>query len=156
VRILVSSVGAQGHTYPLLPLSIAAREAGHEILYATSASFHPLVGRLGFRPVLAGMEMREAFAQLAVDLGDQATPFDGSHTRALSTELGIDLPDDLPRGLGDPYIDICPASLQGAEFLATARRGSTRASSSRRVPPPSSPRWSPTGGACSATSTRPP
>ncbi len=199
MKILVSSVGSHGHTYPLLPLSVAARDAGHEILYATSASFHPLLARLGFRPLLAGPEIRQAFVELAAELGDRgprdrasmtpdqmlgfaarvfgdivprrvvadlgpllaehrpdlvihesgmvgaglaarlagipgachgfgrvpdrgSTPFDGSHTRALAAELGLDLPAEVPPGLGDPYLDICPASLQGAGFLATARR----------------------------------
>jgi UDP:flavonoid glycosyltransferase YjiC (YdhE family) len=196
MKILVSSVGSHGHTYPLLPLSVAARDAGHEVLYATSASFHPLLGRLGFRPLPAGMEMREAFQGLFAELGDRAprdrasvTPeqtlafarrvfgdivprrvvadlgpllaehrpdlvihesgmvgaglaariagipgvchgfgrvgdglFTGEYTLALAAELGLDLPAELPPGLGDPYVDICPASLQNATFLATARR----------------------------------
>lgn len=199
MRILVSSVGAHGHTYPLLPLSIAARDAGHEIFYAVTANFHPLLRRLGFHPLLAGMDIREAFGRLFAELGDQAprdrasvtpeqtmhfagrvfgeilprravadlgpliaehrpdlvihewgmvgaglaariagvpglchgfgrvpdtqaTPFGGEHTIALAAELGVNLPDGVAPGLGDPYVDICPPSLQGTEFLAAGRR----------------------------------
>lgn len=48
--------------------------------------------------------------------------FTGGAATALVAELGIALPDVVRPGLGDPYLDICPPSLQGLEFLATAQR----------------------------------
>src|SRR5256885_9690132 len=36
VRLLFTSLAAYGHVYPLLPLAVAAREAGHEVLFATA------------------------------------------------------------------------------------------------------------------------
>jgi UDP:flavonoid glycosyltransferase YjiC (YdhE family) len=64
VRLLISSIPSHGHTYPLLPFAIAAREAGHEVHYATGAAFHPLLERLGFHPIAAGGEIGEAFGQV--------------------------------------------------------------------------------------------
>lgn len=194
MRILFSSAGSHGHTYPLLPLAIAARAAGHEILYATSAPFHPLLQGLGCTPLLAGIEMRQAFGELGEDRPDRASMtqeqmmaaagrvfgevlprhtaadllpllaehrpdlvvhesgnagagiaarradipglchgfgrvadqqfgmFGGDRTVAVAAEFGVELPADLRPGLGDPYLDICPPSLQGAKFLAAARR----------------------------------
>ncbi|MEV7232389.1 glycosyltransferase [Polymorphospora sp. NPDC051019] len=71
MRILFSSAPQYGHTYPLLPLAIAAREAGHEISYAIDVGFHPLVRRLGFRPVRAGVNTRAGAAKA---LQGQAPP----------------------------------------------------------------------------------
>jgi UDP:flavonoid glycosyltransferase YjiC (YdhE family) len=206
VRILFASVGSHGHTYPLLPLAAAAREAGHDVLFATAEPFHPLLARLGFTPVAAGGDIRSAFrehfagsggpppdrsrmdpqeimrhaarvfgeiiprrtvadlvpritelrpALVVHEAGDigaglaarltgvpgvchgfgrvsdgSAGPFTGEHTRALAAELGVELPvsaagTPLP-GLGDCYLDIYPASLQGRTFLATAQRVALR------------------------------
>lgn len=63
MRILFSSLGSHGHTYPLLPLATAAREQGHEILYAVDAGFHDPVRKLGFTVIDAGISISEAFAQ---------------------------------------------------------------------------------------------
>ena len=63
VRILFSSLGSHGHTYPLLPLATAAREQGHDVLYAVDAGFHEPLRKLGFTVVDAGISIWEAFSQ---------------------------------------------------------------------------------------------
>ncbi|MCE0761676.1 glycosyltransferase [Pseudonocardia kujensis] len=194
MRVLISSIAAHGHTYPLLPFAIAARAAGHEVSYATAPSFHPLVERLGFRPVAAGGEIREAFGQVWAQSGKDpsarfTTPPDevmamagrvfgevlprrtaadlapvlaelrpdvvvheagdlgaglaakvagvrglchgfgrvaggkllaraGDHVGGLAAELGLDPAAVAGPGLGDPFLDICPGSLQDPDFLA--------------------------------------
>ncbi|WP_203855017.1 glycosyltransferase, partial [Streptomyces rubradiris] len=62
MKILFSSHPGYGHTHPLLPLALAARQAGHDVLYATGERFHPLLRGLGFCTVPAGMPIRDAFA----------------------------------------------------------------------------------------------
>ena len=37
VRVLFSSTRGYGHIFPMLPLALAFREAGHDVLWATSA-----------------------------------------------------------------------------------------------------------------------
>ncbi|WP_433505259.1 glycosyltransferase [Pseudonocardia halophobica] len=194
MRVLISSIAAHGHTYPLLPFAIAAREAGHEVTYAIAPSFHPLVERLGFRPVAAGGEIREAFGQVWAQSGKDprdrfSTPPDevmamagrvfgevlprrtaaelapvlaelrpdvvvheagdlgaglaakvagirglchgfgrvaggkmlaraGDHVGGLAAELGLDPAVVAGPGLGDPFLDVCPRSLQDPAFLA--------------------------------------
>ncbi|MBB5956960.1 UDP:flavonoid glycosyltransferase YjiC (YdhE family) [Saccharothrix tamanrassetensis] len=63
MRILFSSLGSHGHTYPLLPLAIAAREQGHDVTFATSADFAATIERLGLRHFAAGLDMRSAFTE---------------------------------------------------------------------------------------------
>lgn len=43
MRILFSSLAIYGHTYPLIPLALAARDVGHDVLYATA---EPMVSDL--------------------------------------------------------------------------------------------------------------
>jgi len=62
VRVLFASLGTHGHTYPLFPLAMAAREAGHEITFATGASFRSTLEALGFEPVATGIPVYDAFA----------------------------------------------------------------------------------------------
>lgn len=61
MRILFTSLASYGHLYPLLPLASAARDAGHEVLYATASDFHPTLEKAGLEAVAAGLTLQEAF-----------------------------------------------------------------------------------------------
>ena len=39
MRVVFASLPAFGHLYPLLPLALACRDAGHEVTVATGAPF---------------------------------------------------------------------------------------------------------------------
>ncbi|MFI6097053.1 glycosyltransferase [Lentzea sp. NPDC051213] len=193
MRILFSSLGSHGHTYPLLPLAIAAREQGHDVLYAVDPGFHQTVAELGFTVVDAGLSIwaafrqanelhgtpefrREMLRQTAVDAFGSVLPrayltdlepvlehdkpdlvvFEiinpGAGLAAMRagipavchgfgkmdetlvpeamsdlfleyvTELGITLPDGHHYGLGSPYLDVFPPSLQDLSYLADVDR----------------------------------
>ncbi|MER5261871.1 glycosyltransferase [Actinosynnema sp. NPDC002837] len=62
MRILFSSLGHYGHTYPLLPLAIAARELGHDVGYFTGAAFANTLTARGIEHIVGGIEVPEAFA----------------------------------------------------------------------------------------------
>jgi UDP:flavonoid glycosyltransferase YjiC (YdhE family) len=55
--------------YPLLPLASAARDAGHDVDFATDESFHPVLREIGAEPVEAGMPVREGFQHASRALG---------------------------------------------------------------------------------------
>jgi UDP:flavonoid glycosyltransferase YjiC (YdhE family) len=48
VKILVASLGAYGHLYPMMPLALACADAGHEVTIAVG---EPFLGRLPLRTV---------------------------------------------------------------------------------------------------------
>ncbi|MEU4770217.1 glycosyltransferase [Actinosynnema sp. NPDC023794] len=192
MRILFSSLGLHGHTYPLLPLAIAARELGHDVSYFTGAAFANALTPHGIEHVVGGMDLLTAFeianggglvgrpqdaeperiaaaftsvlprnfaAELAPVIADlkpdlvvhelgnpgaglaakvagvpglchsfgrmwQADEFATTargHLLEVAAELGVEIPEDDIMGLGNPYIDICPPSVQDPTFLATAR-----------------------------------
>jgi UDP:flavonoid glycosyltransferase YjiC (YdhE family) len=56
MRIVFTARAASGHFHPLVPLAQAARDAGHEAVFAMPASFQGTVGRLGFRWLEAGLD----------------------------------------------------------------------------------------------------
>ncbi len=193
MRILFSSLGSHGHTYPLLPLAIAARGQGHDVLYAVDPGFHPTLEKLGFTTVKAGLSIWEAFRQAnelhgtpefqrdmlrqtAVDAFGSVLPrayladlepvlerdkpdlvvFEiinpGAGLAAMRAgipavchgfgkmdetlvpeamsgllleyvaELGITLPDGQHYGLGSPYLDVFPPSMQDLTYLADVER----------------------------------
>lgn len=193
MRILFSSLGSHGHVYPILPLAIAARAQGHDVLYAVDSGFHPTVEKLGFTVVDAGMSIWAAFRQAnelhgtgefrrdmlrqtAVDAFGSLLPrafvndlepvlerdkpdlvvFEvinaGAGLAAMRAgipavchgfgkmdetlvpeamsdllleyvaELGITLPDGQHYGLGSPYLDVFPPSLQDLDFLSDVDR----------------------------------
>jgi UDP:flavonoid glycosyltransferase YjiC (YdhE family) len=71
VRLIFTSLATHGHVYPLLPLAVAARGAGHEVLFATAEEFLPSVDKAGLATAPAGITMREAFAAA---VGDETRP----------------------------------------------------------------------------------
>ncbi|SHM68913.1 glycosyltransferase [Cryptosporangium aurantiacum] len=60
MRILFSGRPAYGHLYPLLPLAVAARDAGHQVTLATGAAFVPRLTALGFATHEVGISVGEA------------------------------------------------------------------------------------------------
>jgi len=63
VRVLFSSTPGYGHVFPMLPLARAARDAGHDVLWATPADAVDLVRDAGVDAVPAGatVEAREGW-----------------------------------------------------------------------------------------------
>ncbi|GII25132.1 glycosyltransferase family 1 protein [Planosporangium mesophilum] len=70
MRILFSCRPALGHVYPLIPLAMAAREAGHRVVFGTGAAFVPRLRRLDFEAYPVGIAVSEAEAQARRQLGD--------------------------------------------------------------------------------------
>lgn len=59
MRVLFSTTAAEGHFLPLVPLASATRAAGHEVVFATAASFAPRVAKEGFETLPAGIDLEE-------------------------------------------------------------------------------------------------
>ncbi len=55
MRVLFSLLPARGSLEPLLPVAAALRDAGHEVAFASSASFAPVVEERGFRSFPVGL-----------------------------------------------------------------------------------------------------
>ncbi|MEV6239848.1 glycosyltransferase [Lentzea sp. NPDC051838] len=179
--------------YPLLPLANAAREQGHEVLYAVDREFLELARNQGFTAIEAGMPIWEAFnqanakhgtaefkremlRQTAVDafgsilprkFAQDLTPVlerekpdlvvfelinPGAGIAAMQAgipvvchgfgkmdetlvpeamqdrfleyvnELGISVPNGHHYGLGSPYIDVFPPSMQDLDYLSDVHR----------------------------------
>ncbi|MFC3448192.1 glycosyltransferase [Amycolatopsis speibonae] len=60
MRILFTCRPAYGHLYPLMPLAIAARDAGHEVVFGTGEAFLDKVRALGFDAHKVGISIQEA------------------------------------------------------------------------------------------------
>lgn len=61
MRILFSSLPAHGHVYPLVPLALAARRAGHRVRFATGPTMHASLRAFGLPTAPAGMTIFEGF-----------------------------------------------------------------------------------------------
>lgn len=57
---MFSAIPTYGHVYPSIPLAKAARDAGHEVLYATHTSFHNVLASFNFEVVPVGTTVRQA------------------------------------------------------------------------------------------------
>jgi UDP:flavonoid glycosyltransferase YjiC (YdhE family) len=56
MRVLVTTTAGTGHIYPVVPVARAFRDAGHQVVWATSAPSVAVVERFGFRGVPAGID----------------------------------------------------------------------------------------------------
>lgn len=219
MRVVFSSLSAYGHFFQLLPLALAARDNGHEVVFATGETRHSLLTTIGLDVIAAGRSTDEVvgeavgavraehpdFEQLpqrqALELissrfsrlmpksfVDDLTPVlasfqpdlvihgahnpgaglaarvagipalchgngraraDNDELMALSSavlrdyafELGVSLPAAYPTYLGNPYLDICPPSLQDKHFAAATNRIELRPVPFN--PPAEMPAWVP-------------
>ncbi len=62
MKILFGSLGAYGHLYPMMPLALAAAEAGHDVVIATG---EPFLDRLPLPtiPAYTGLSLEDAVAE---------------------------------------------------------------------------------------------
>ncbi|XVV00154.1 glycosyltransferase [Actinosynnema sp. CA-248983] len=138
MRVLFVSLASVGHTYPLVPLAIAARAAGHEVHFAAGESVHVPLEAHGLRPFRPADAFYEIYAEdLAPDLArlepDLVVHGWGVPGAAVAArEAGVPgvwhgfgrmFPEGigLDRPVGGVHLDICPPSLQDKDFLREER-----------------------------------
>jgi UDP:flavonoid glycosyltransferase YjiC (YdhE family) len=97
VRILFSTLPSAGHFHPLVALARAARQAGHDVAFATAVSFCPTVEAVGFRAFPAGFDrhgaaLDELFPPMRTLTGIEFTRFVNGHIR-ISVEAAQMVPD---------------------------------------------------------------
>ncbi|KDN18338.1 glycosyltransferase [Amycolatopsis rifamycinica] len=104
MRLLFTSLGSFGHTFPLVPLAVAAREAGHDVVFATSEDFLPQLTKAGLDTAAAGLAIKDAFGQAFGQVfGDAGPPGP---------------PGDIPREVLFPVVAKVFGELMPKRFLA--------------------------------------
>jgi UDP:flavonoid glycosyltransferase YjiC (YdhE family) len=141
MRVLFASLASVGHTYPLIPLAVAARDAGHEVHFAAGDAVHAPLAANGLRPFRPADAFYEVYAEdlepelarLRPDLVVHEWGLPGAAVAARRAGIpglwhgfGRMFPEGIglerPAVPGVPHLDICPPSLQDKEFVATADR----------------------------------
>ncbi|MDU0293637.1 glycosyltransferase [Saccharothrix longispora] len=147
MRVLFAGLSSVGHTYPMIPLAVAARDAGHEVHWAAGDAAHEALAAAGLRPFRPADSFYEVYAEdleselarLRPDLVVHGWGVPGAAVaarragvpglwhgfgRMFPEGIGLAPPAEAVPGL--PHLDICPPSLQDEDFLATARRVALR------------------------------
>ncbi|MDQ7808064.1 glycosyltransferase [Amycolatopsis sp. A133] len=139
MRILFAGLASAGHTYPMIPLAQAARDIGHEVHFAAGDHVHAPLHRLGLNPFRPADSFYEIYAEdLEPDLArlrpglvvhgwglpEVAVAAQRAGIPSLWHGFGRMFPPGIgfERPTGGVHLDICPPSLQDADFLATADR----------------------------------
>ena len=143
MRVLFAGLASVGHTYPMVPLAVAAREAGHEVHFAAGEEVHAPLAANGLRPFrpadafyeLYAEDLEPELARLRPDLVVHGWGVPGAAVaarragipglwhgfgRMFPDGIGLELP--AKSGPGRPHVDICPPSLQDKDFLANEDR----------------------------------
>lgn len=162
MRLLFASLASVGHTYPLVPLAVAARRAGHEVHFAAGEAVHAPLAANGLRPFrpadsfydIYPEDLEPELARLRPDLVVHEWGLPGAAIAAHRAEIpglwhgfgrmfpdgiGLELPTRNAETSGRPHLDICPPSLQDKDFLATADRIELRPVA--YCPPGALPAW---------------
>jgi UDP:flavonoid glycosyltransferase YjiC (YdhE family) len=74
VRLIFASLASHGHAYPLIPLALAAKDAGHEVVFATSEEFLAPLRKIGLEVAAVGMPIRVAFDKAPGGTPETRTP----------------------------------------------------------------------------------
>jgi UDP:flavonoid glycosyltransferase YjiC (YdhE family) len=74
VNILFSTRPAYGHVYPLMPLALAARAAGHRVTFTTAGAFVPKFAALGFDVHPVGLTIEQARDRVLEGLDGDGMP----------------------------------------------------------------------------------
>ncbi|MEV2236791.1 glycosyltransferase [Micromonospora sp. NPDC049891] len=145
MRVLFASLASVGHTYPLIPLARAVRDAGHEVYFAAGEAVHAPLAANGLRPLRPADTCYEMYAEdlapeldrLAPDLVVHGWGVPGAATaaaragipgiwhgfgRMFPDGIGLEAPTRVAAASGRPHLDICPPSLQDRTFLDSADR----------------------------------
>lgn len=69
MKVLFPIIPGHGHFFPTLPLAIALKSAGHDVSFATSASYGPTIEEHGFKSVPVGID----YTQGSVEWEDSDT-----------------------------------------------------------------------------------
>ncbi|WP_440902087.1 glycosyltransferase [Actinosynnema sp.] len=141
MRVLFAALASPGHTFPMIPLAVAIREAGHEVHFAAGEGVHAALAAQDLRPFrpadafyeLYPEDLEPELARLEPDLVVHGWGVPGAAVAAERAGIpalwhgfgrmfdeGIGF--DRPFGTGRPHLDVCPPSLQDKEFMASERR----------------------------------
>lgn len=126
MRIVFSSLASHGHIYPLVPLALAARDAGHEVVFATGGSFPANISSFGLDAVPAGIGMYEAFLEANGGVVDRANLTPERRLELARAVFGTILPRAFRTGLQpvleefEPDLVVYEAANLGAFFAARA------------------------------------
>ena len=145
MRVLFASLASVGHTYPLVPLAVAARAAGHDVRWAAGEDVHAPLAANGLRPFRPADSFYEIYAEdLAPELarwrpdlvvhewGLPGAAVAAARAgvsgvwhgfgRMIPDGIGLELPTRNTEAPGRPHVDICPPSLQDKDFLVNEER----------------------------------
>ncbi|MFD9960476.1 glycosyltransferase [Amycolatopsis sp. NPDC058986] len=100
MRLIFTALGGYGHSFPLIPLAVAARDAGHDVSFATTQDFLPNIEKAGITGIAAGATMAEAFAEAAKDVdGDPSQLPQKEFYKVIGRVFGEVLPRAFATGL---------------------------------------------------------
>ena len=135
MRFLVSCTPGLGHLHPVVPVAEALRSAGHDVAFASSASFEPSIEELGFDAYPVGPDWLETHADDVLPGFLSTTP--DEHTRLFAEIAGRGTVDDLA-GLIDawqPHV-VVRTPMEFAAWPAAERSGRPHAVVGFMVPLP--------------------
>lgn len=87
MRILFAALGSPGHAFPLVPLALALRDAGHDVTFAVGTDTAEAIASTGLEVVVTGPPLGAAFGPVLARRGLTERPTDQEVMRSMATEV---------------------------------------------------------------------
>jgi UDP:flavonoid glycosyltransferase YjiC (YdhE family) len=133
MRMLFCSRPAYGHVYPLMPLALAARDAGHDVEFATTGPFLAKLERLGFTTHDVGVTIDQALEEMIASTPDDRMPR-GSDGRPDLESWGILFLDLIARRTAADLAGLLGHSRPGVVVYEQYESGAAVAAHSAGIP----------------------
>ena len=93
LKLVFSTRPAYGHVYPMMPLALAARAAGHDVAFATTGAFLSKLEALGFSVHNVGVTIEQAQAMVLATRqhGEMPRTDDGRPDLEMGARLFVDV-----------------------------------------------------------------
>lgn len=128
-RLLFYCLPGYGHVFPMLPLAAAARDAGHEVIFATGADAVPVVAGSGFTAHQVGISILDGFSEVSGGMPVLSIP---EHLRRkFAHEIFTDL---LPRRTIDDLTPLCAELAPDALIYGQWNQGVAVVSATTGIP----------------------
>ncbi|MEX1279353.1 MAG: glycosyltransferase [Acidimicrobiia bacterium] len=115
MRVLFSIIPGHGHLFPMLPMARALVDAGHEVVFATSATYGQTVLEYGFEAIASGPD----YTQGSLKASDGIEALE----RTMFVEGPAAVADDLLAQFADQPPDVLLADLSDLGCQAAAEIG---------------------------------
>ena len=125
MRLIFSTRPAYGHVYPLMPLAGAARQAGHEVEFATAGPFLAKLGSMGVPTHDVGLTIEQGREHVLATIdGDEVLHPPGENIGSVPFGTAVTSPGSKPSSISSSRVASDGVTVRLRRYSGGASRAS--------------------------------